>query len=459
MMKKPVFWIIAGTTEGRELIDGLRQSNAEVYVSVATDYGRELIQPDRNLHIQARRLCQEEMASFLEEVKPDCVIDTTHPYARIVTENMREACRETATDYIRLQRAEGESNRAIVATDSDVKSDVKKEVICVASSREAARILNDTNGNIFLTCGSKEIDVFTEISDFQERLFARVLPMPEVMAKCEALGFNKSNISYMQGPFSKELNIAMLKAAHAEFLVTKDSGEAGGFHEKMEAARELGITVVLITRPELQAEDLTPSVNQTQQTEQTDKAGHAQAERLRQSTLYSTEHVLQKLVRDYALERPQDHPWFPLFVSLENKRIVVVGGGRIAARRIRTLLQFNTDITVIAPELVPELQEELAGNIKITSCCRKYVEGDCLGADLVLAATSDTQVNRQIAEECTRHKIPVSVADAKELCTFYFPAVIRRGNMVIGLTASGEDHAKVRKTADKLRLCIDELLE
>ncbi|UWG98187.1 precorrin-6A reductase [Dehalobacter sp. DCM] len=457
MMKKPVFWIIAGTTEGRELVGALRRSNAEVYVSVATDYGRELIQAGRNIHIQARRLSPEEMKAFIGEVKPDCVIDTTHPYARVVTDNIREACLETSTDYIRLQRAEDQSYQEKTVSDPKVSDNI----ISVNSSREAAQILNETTGNIYLTCGSKEIDAFTIVRDYRERVFARVLPMPEVMAKCEMLGFKKSNISYMQGPFSTELNIAMLQAAKADFLVTKDSGIAGGFREKMEAARELGITVILIKRPEPGAV-VTNQGEQTDQADNTDKVDIVDPHQTvwsGQCTITAKDELLQKLVTDYSLEWQQEHPWFPLFISLENKKIVIFGGGKIAARRIRTLLQFKASITVIAPEIIPELEADLAINETCSVYRRHYTEGDCQGACLVLAVTSDSHVNRQIAEECTRHGIPISVADAKELCTFYFPAVIRRGNMVIGLTASGEDHRGVRKAADKLRLHVDELLE
>ncbi|XCH78995.1 MAG: precorrin-6A reductase [Candidatus Dehalobacter alkaniphilus] len=445
MMKMPVFWIIAGTTEGRELIDELRRSNAKVYVSVATDYGRDLIEPDQNLHIQARRLDREEMAAFIREVQPDCVIDTTHPYAQIVTDNICEACRETATDYIRLQREPGRLGR-LVSNNPSFNANILENMIYADNSEDAVRVLNDKTGNIFLSCGSKEIETFTGIKDYQERVFARVLPMQDVMEKCEKLGFKKSNISYMHGPFSKELNIAMLKAAQARFLVTKDSGETGGFQEKIEAARELGITVILIRRPE--------------QPETLEHPGKIdEKEDAQQYTFYNKEQVLHKLAWDYSLEQCPNQPWFPLFVSLQNKKIVVFGGGKIAARRIRTLLPFDANITVITPELIPELQQELAINQKVTLFCRKYQEGDCVGADLVLAATSESQANRQIAEECSRYGIPVSVADRKELCTFYFPAVVRKGNMVIGLTASGEDHAKVKKTAEKLRLYMNELLD
>lgn len=293
-MKKPVLWIIAGTTEGRELINKLRLSKAEIYISVATDYGRALITPKENLHVKTKRLSLEEMVDFIHAVKPDCVIDTTHPYAQIVTKNILEACKQTSTGYIRLQRMSKVSG--VLSKSSIIE--MHEGTIFVESTRDAARILNNTTGSIFLTCGSKEIEVFTGIRNYRERVFARVLPTPDVMKKCEQLGFKISNISYMQGPFSKELNLAMLKSAQARYLVTKDSGEAGGFQEKIEAANELGITVVLITRPELRENpaekaDIADLVNLTNQT---------QPAPLIHRTVYSQEQVLQELIQNYFLE-------------------------------------------------------------------------------------------------------------------------------------------------------------
>lgn len=151
----------------------------------------------------------------------------------------------------------------------------------------------------------------------------------------------------------------------------------------------------------------------------------------------------------------QIQPWFPLFIPLENKKVLVFGGGTIAKRRINTLLPFGAAIKVIAPELY----EELVKNESLTICRRGYRKGDCSGADLVVAATDNPAVNREIAEECAELGIPVSVADRKELCTFYFPGIVRTGNLVIGLTASGEDHEGVRRAVQKLRLSIDEILK
>ncbi|HWQ30325.1 MAG TPA: NAD(P)-dependent oxidoreductase [Negativicutes bacterium] len=149
------------------------------------------------------------------------------------------------------------------------------------------------------------------------------------------------------------------------------------------------------------------------------------------------------------------YPWFPLFISLENKKAVVFGGGKIAKRRILSLQPFGAAIKVIAPEI----HEELLRNESLSIIQREYRNGDCCGADLVIAATDKTAVNHEIAEECRVLGIPVSVADSKELCTFYFLGIVRKDNLVIGLTASGEDHEGVKRAVQKLQLHIDEILK
>ena len=100
-----------------------------------------------------------------------------------------------------------------------------------------------------LTTGSKELKAFTALPDFEKRLYARVLSTPEVATMAASLGFVGKHLICMQGPFSKELNTAMLKQFDAAYLVTKDSGKVGGFEEKLLSAREAGAKVILIGRP------------------------------------------------------------------------------------------------------------------------------------------------------------------------------------------------------------------
>lgn len=227
------FCVFAGTTEGRKIVDFLtEQEGCFVAASVATEYGEELIKHRTNLHIYSGRMKEQEMETLLGEGF-DLVIDATHPYASEVTKNIMAACEKKNCKYIRVLRESINAENAVY----------------FSSIEEAVKFLNSTQGNILLTTGSKEIIKYKEIENFSERVWARVLPLEESIESCKEAGLAPSHIIAMQGPFSTEMNVAMLKSTGAKYLVTKDGGAAGGFAEKLAAAETLGITPVVIGRP------------------------------------------------------------------------------------------------------------------------------------------------------------------------------------------------------------------
>lgn len=110
--------------------------------------------------------------------------------------------------------------------------------------------LEETTGNILLTTGSKELQKYTRLKEFRSRCYARVLSTKEAVEKSIGLGFEGKHLLAMQGPFSKEMNKAMIAHVDAKYVVTKETGKAGGFPEKLEAAKENGACLVVIRRPE-----------------------------------------------------------------------------------------------------------------------------------------------------------------------------------------------------------------
>ena len=226
--------VFAGTTEGYALCEFLAENRVSVYACAATEYGGSLLQENEFLHVSAGRLKTEDMEELFRKEKPEIVLDATHPYAAEVTKNIRTACESADVLYQRILRPEGEKN---------------SEAIYVESTEEAAAFLSGTEGNIFLTTGSKELAKFTGIPDYKERLFARVLSIPSVIRSCAELGIEGKHLIGMQGPFSAEINEAMLRQFQCSYLVTKDTGLAGGFPEKMEACQRCGVTPVIIGRP------------------------------------------------------------------------------------------------------------------------------------------------------------------------------------------------------------------
>lgn len=226
--------VFAGTTEGRQLVEFLCRQQTKVTACVATEYGETLIQPAENLTISAKRLPVEDIRAMLREQRFDLVVDATHPYAASITESIHTACKAEGTEYLRLLRS---------------GSDAPDTAVFVEDIAQAVDYLNTTEGPILLTTGSKELMKYTALRNFQDRVYARVLPMDASLECCRQAGLQPAHIIAMQGPFSQELNTAMLKAVSARFLVTKDGGTPGGFDQKAAAAAEAGAKLVVIGRP------------------------------------------------------------------------------------------------------------------------------------------------------------------------------------------------------------------
>lgn len=234
-MIRPVL-VFGGTIEGRGLSDYLADQGIMHTVCVATDYGEEVLDEKPCRVIHQGRLNVQEMVEFILRNDFCVVIDATHPYAVEVSKNIRLACEESNRTYLRYLRPLAQA-------------DESEEYVYVDSMREAALYLNGQEGNIFLTTGSKELKVFTELISDKSRLTARVLPSASVISSCRELGLEGRQIIGMQGPFSTLMNEAMFTQAQAKWIVTKNTGTSGGFPEKMEAAKKLGLSVVIIRRP------------------------------------------------------------------------------------------------------------------------------------------------------------------------------------------------------------------
>ncbi len=229
-MKKKAL-IFAGTTEGRELTDFLSKNKIDVTVSTATEYGESVIEINDHTETDSIRGV-DNMAERMKEF--DIVIDATHPYAIRKSEHIREASKINGTPLIRIIRPD---------------SDGIGNPITFPDIPSAVNYLSGTEGNIFVTTGSNELSEFTSIPGYKERVYARVLSLSSVAEKCSALGFEGRNLMCMEGPYSEELNLAMMKHVDAKYMVTKDSGSVGGFEDKMSAAAKAGVIPIVIGRP------------------------------------------------------------------------------------------------------------------------------------------------------------------------------------------------------------------
>ncbi len=227
--------IFGGTAEGRILAEFCTEHKIFSYISVATDYGQNVLEKSRYLNIIQGRMNDVEIAEFILNNGIKTVVDATHPYAAEVTKNIKSACAFTGASYLRVQRESNEyaeKSRYFESTDSLVN------------------YLDSTEGNIFLTTGSKELWKFCRIHNYKERCTARVLPSENIVKECVNIGFDESKIIAEKPPFSYEQNLAQMKSCNAKYLVTKESGTIGGFEDKLKAAHEINAEVLIIRRPQ-----------------------------------------------------------------------------------------------------------------------------------------------------------------------------------------------------------------
>ena len=147
--------------------------------------------------------------------------------------------------------------------------------------------------------------------------------------------------------------------------------------------------------------------------------------------------------------KSSEKKYFPMFVDLTDKKVVVVGAGTIAKRRIRAMLEFTEYLTVIAPEVNPELRT-LEEQGKLTVLRRAYEREDLYDAALVIAATNDKKMNEDIYAACKCLGIPVNVCNDRDKCDFYFPGIATCGNTVIGVSTNGREKRRQQALAEQI---------
>ena len=231
----PEVLVFGGTAEGRMATEWLgRAGKSRVYASTVTEYGRELVDGIPHVELLTGAMTPDQMTRLMDAHSFACVVDATHPYATSVSEHVAQCASDHGLEVLRVLR-EGEPLGPWTV---------------VADAQEAARLVAGMEGRVLLTTGSKDLPTYVAaMPDFRDRLFARVLPLQSSIEQTGELGFPASNVVAMQGPFSKDFNIALMRELDIDVMVTKASGKTGGFWEKVEAAQELGVRVVVIHRP------------------------------------------------------------------------------------------------------------------------------------------------------------------------------------------------------------------
>ncbi|MBR5982027.1 MAG: precorrin-6A reductase, partial [Firmicutes bacterium] len=214
--------IFAGTSEGKQLAESLAGRGVQMTVCVATEYGEVSFGQLQDCTVLAGRMPREEIEAMLRREGFAAVVDATHPYAEHITESICSAAEATGTPYIRLLRESTAS---------------EEDGVFVADTAECIAFLKTTEGNVLLTTGSKTLPQYCEDAALKERIYARVLPLEDSIRICGECGLSADRILAVKGPFSRDMNAAMLKMVKAEWMVTKDTGSAGGYEDKIAAAK------------------------------------------------------------------------------------------------------------------------------------------------------------------------------------------------------------------------------
>lgn len=226
--------VFGGTTEGRLLARSLSERQIPALVCVATEYGEEQLDTAPTVVVRVGRMEQDDMQQLLLRECPSLVIDATHPFATVVSRNIKNACTNQAIRYLRVVRQPTESLSGCH---------------CFQSMEQLLAFLDSSDNIIFSTMGAKEAAALATLRAFEKRVYLRILPDAKGLASCVALGYPKQHLICMQGPFSQTLNAAMFAEVGAGILVTKQSGDAGGFAEKIAAAKQCGMTAAVLLRP------------------------------------------------------------------------------------------------------------------------------------------------------------------------------------------------------------------
>jgi len=230
-----MIWVIGGTKDSRDFIESF-PFKEKLVVTTATEYGGKLLENIEDIKVFCKRLDLEGMNKFIEENNINKIIDLSHPYAEEVSRNAIECSKAKEIDYIRFEREN------LVSEDGVIEFSELDIMI---------KYLENLEGNILVTLGSNNLHKFQNTKN-KSNIYFRILPKWEMIKKAEDFGILPKNIIAMQGPFSKELNIAMMRQLNIKYIVSKKGGNTGGEREKIDSAKEIGAISIMLSRPNVE---------------------------------------------------------------------------------------------------------------------------------------------------------------------------------------------------------------
>ena len=231
-------WVFSGTSDGNALASKLSAAGYDVIVSTATEYGREIVCENLpGITIRSGRMGVDARRRELVNSGARAIVDATHPFATTISHQLMQLAEMISIPYLRYERPPARTS--------------SPAVFC-KTMQEAAAESVAKGGRVFLASGAKDLPIFLKHEGASRcEWYVRLTPEPDSLQRALDLGVPRANICAMQGPFSKEFDELLWKSWRIDCVVTKESGELGGFLAKAEAASSLGIRLIVVERPQV----------------------------------------------------------------------------------------------------------------------------------------------------------------------------------------------------------------
>ncbi len=235
-------FLLGGTKDSINIIQYVKDNyDAYILTTTTTEYGAKLAREGGSDDTIARPLLKDEIIKIITENGFDILIDATHPFASHITQTSSSIAQELNLPYIRFERPT-----------TDLSNIETSHIHYVTSFDKAGKLIEKefANGNVLHFAGANTMeDVLKHVS--VDRFYPRILKVASSIEKCEKLGVNPDHIIAMNGAASLEENIALIEKYDASVMITKESGEVGGVIEKIQAADERNVAVIMIQRPKI----------------------------------------------------------------------------------------------------------------------------------------------------------------------------------------------------------------
>ncbi|WP_194190174.1 cobalt-precorrin-6A reductase [Clostridium chrysemydis] len=230
--------LVLGTKEGKEIVKKINEFREDIVISTSTKYGGELLKDTKFQKLNTSPLDKDGFKDLIKEKDCDTIIDATHPYAKDVSITLMEVAKDMNLKYFRFER------KGILENYND------ENIMFIDSYDELKWALNEIKGNVLNTTGSNNISKIESLN-LENRIIHRILPSPKIINNLLENGIKYENIIGMKGPFGFFINDGIIKEYDIKALITKDSGLIGGTKEKIEAALQSNVKVIVINKPNI----------------------------------------------------------------------------------------------------------------------------------------------------------------------------------------------------------------